>query len=368
MRSIKIKRAALMPTLAAAGLALALPLASHAASAAPTTASPPRVVTGGVSHVTGTSAALNGRINPRGQATTYYFQYGPTNVYGEQTSPASLAASTTTTAVSQTVAGLSAGYHYRILATNASGTEAGHDRTYSHKTKTRKVAFELPKTYQPTPLGGTFILSGTLTGTGNGDRPIVLQASPYPYSAPFTDVGSPILTTAAGAFSFRVANLSTSTKFRVATVGLPLVYSPVVPEQVAVRVALKVRLSAHKGLVRLYGTVTPAEVGAHVFFQLEKAPKAHAAPKGSEQPIKLEKPGKGTSEKEAGPTFVTKFSTKVKPGTRAISRFSAVVDISTGGRYRAFVEVAPGRVASGHSPSITLQAAAKTAPKKHKKS
>jgi len=370
MRSIKIRRAALVPAMAAAVLALALPLASQAASIASTKAASPHVATGGVSHVTGTSAVLNGRIDPHGLATTYYFQYGPTIAYGQQTAPASLTSTTKTTAVSQTVTGMLSGYHYRLIATNADGTQDGHDRTFSGKSKSRKVAFELPKTFEPVALGGAFTLSGTLTGTGNAYRPVVLQSSQYPYSAPFADVGSPILTSASGAFTFRVAKLSSATKFRVATVGSVPVYSAIVPEQVTVRVALKVRLSSRRGLVRLYGTVTPAEVGARVFFQLEKPPKAHAAPKGVEKPIKVEKVRKGSSEKpEPGPTFATKFSTRVKAGTRAISRFSAVVDIATTGRYRAYVEVTPGRLSSGHSPSITLHAPAptKATAKSHKR-
>jgi len=194
----------------------------------------------------------------------------------------------------------------------------------------------------------------------------VLQASPFPYRTPFANVGGPIATGATGAFSFRVAKLSTSTKFRVATVGALPVYSLVLTEQVTVRVTLKVRSTSRKGLVRLYGTVTPAEVGAHVFFQLEGTAKR---PKAEKE--KLDKPKKpGTSEKAAEksekPTFSSKFSTVVKRATRTISRFSAVVNIIDAGAYRAFVEVPPGPVASGHSQSIQLHAAPKKKSKKKK--
>ena len=48
----------------------------------------PIVATGGVAHVRGTSAVLNGTVDPHGAATTYYFQYGPTIAYGKQTTPA----------------------------------------------------------------------------------------------------------------------------------------------------------------------------------------------------------------------------------------------------------------------------------------
>ncbi len=349
--------------------ASALPLASPAATAKGTKPEAPHVATGEVSHVSGTSATLEGSVNPHNLATTYYFQYGPTVAYGAQTTPAGLAAGAATIKVSRSVTGLQPGYHYRLVATNTDGTKFGHDRTFTTKKKKEEAGFTLPKSFAPTPLGGVFILSGTLTGPGNANRAIVLQASPYPYSAPFADVGSPIVTNAAGRFSFRVANLSTSTRFRVSTLGSAPVHSLIVPAQVAVRVALKVRSSSHKGLVRLYGTVTPAEVGAHVFFQLETPPKTEKTVK-SEKPAKLEKPGKpgksgqsGKSEKAEeraeAPKFSTKFSTVVKRGTKTISRFSAVVNVRDSGHYRAFVEIRPGPFVSGHSQSVLLHAPAK---------
>jgi hypothetical protein len=361
MRGFGIKRTTALQALALASLALALPLASQAATGSnETRPGPPLVSTGGVGHVNGTSAVLEGSIDPRTLPTIYYFKYGPTTAYGQQTTPASLPAGTTRVKVAQAVTGFLSGYHYRLVATNAQGPKEGKDRTYTTKiTKRKKSGFELPKSFEPTVLGGTFILSGTLTGADNAMRSIVLQASPYPYRAAFANVGVPILTGATGSFSFRVGNLSTSTRFRVATVGPTPLYSLVLTEQVAVRVTLKARTTSHRGLVRLYGTVTPAEVGAHLFIQLEKT-KTAKAPKG-EKPDRPEKPGKSEkSEKsEEKPTFSTKFSGRVKKATKTISRFSVIVNIQDAGTYRVFVEVPPGPVASGHSQSITLKAPGK---------
>ncbi len=371
MSDFGIKRTTVLQVLALASVALALPLASQAATASNETRSgPPLVSTGGVGHVSGTSAVLEGSIDPRTLPTSYYFKYGPTSAYGQQTTPASLPAGTTRVKVDQAVTGFLSGYHYRLVASNADGPKEGKDRTYTVKvTKKKKSGFELPKSFEPTVLGGTFILSGTLTGTDNAERSIVLQASPYPYRAPFANVGAPILTGASGSFAFRVANLSTSTRFRVATVGPTPLYSLVLTEQVTVRVTLKARTTSHKGLVRLYGTVTPAEVGAHLFIQLEKT-KTAKAPKG-EKPDKPEKPGKSekSENSEEKPTFSTKFSGRVKKATKSISRFSVIVNIQDAGAYRAFVEVPLGPVASGHSQSITLKAPGKKAKSdKHSKS
>jgi hypothetical protein len=372
MSSFNIKRMTILPALALASVALALPLASQAAGTTGAEApAAPHVGTGGA-HASGTSTVLQGTINPHNLATTYYFQYGPTATYGSQTAPASLPAGATTVKVQQVVTGILPGYHYRLVASNAKGKRLGHDHVFNTAASKKKPAFALPKTYEPTLIGDAFVLNGTLTGLGNGNRAIVLQESPYPYTAAYVNVGSPILTSSTGHFSFRVADLRTSTKFRVSTVNVVPLRSPIVPEQVSVRVILKVRRSSQKGLVRLYGTVTPAEVGARVFFQLEKAPKgegeAGRAPK-TEKLSKLENPAKKkkSSEKtEKGPTFSTKFSAVVKPGTRAISRFSAIVNVRDTGNYRAYVAIGPGPLASGHSTGILLHAPESNKKKKKK--
>jgi hypothetical protein len=102
------------------GLALA---AGAAAAAAPT------AVTGPVTASGSTSATVGGTVNPNGQTTTWLVQYGKTTGYGTQTGTFNAGAGTTSTNVSTTLNGLSPGttYHYRIVATNATGTTQGAD-------------------------------------------------------------------------------------------------------------------------------------------------------------------------------------------------------------------------------------------------
>jgi hypothetical protein len=365
MSSYRIKRITVLPALALAGLALALPLASQAASGSAKTTPGPPLVSLEVARVTGTSAVLTGSVDPRTYATTYYFQYGPSSSFGQQTPSVTIpAGKNETIKVSQTVSGFLLGYHYRLVAENQIGQKKEtKERIYTVTPTKKKTKFVLPKTFQPTPLGGGFVLSGTLTGALSANREIVLQASPYPYTAPYVNVGTTLLTGPTGAFSFHVANMLSSTKFRLATVGAPSVLSRIVPELVTVRVVLKARSAGHKGLVRLYGTVTPAEVGAKVFLELEKVPKPKA-----DKPGKLEKPEKpGKAEKEASekpPAFSTKFDTTVKRATRTISRFSVVVSVRETGHYRALVQVKPGPLASGSSSTVLLHAPATQKKKK----
>jgi len=132
---------------------------------------PPTATTSSASNVSYSSAVLYGYVNAKGSATNYYFEYGTTSAYGAQSPLSPAGSATSTVKISQAIAGLQAAtkYHYRLVAMNGRGTREGRDRTYSLKTKTKtkakKSKFELPKTFQPTPLGGVFILSGTLTGT-----------------------------------------------------------------------------------------------------------------------------------------------------------------------------------------------------------
>lgn len=361
MGSLMSKRT-MAPRALAMAIAIAIPalLASSAASQASSSSEgrAPAVATGGARTV-GTSVVLSGSVNPHGLETSYYFQYGATNAYGSQTSTGKLPAGTAPEKVSQAAPGIKAGDHYRLVASNAKATNrTGKDRIYTgpkptkkRKTKPVKSLFELPKSFQPTVVGGAFVLSGTLTGADNGERQVVLQASPYPYSAVFADVGAPTVTGTTGRFSFRVAHLLTSTRFRVATVGAPTLYSYTLTQLAEVQVILNVRSSTRvKGLVRLYGTVSPTAVGARVLFQLEHTPKP--------KPTKSEKPEKApkSEEHEPIPTFTTKFSTVVKRATRRLSRFSLVAQIKDTGSYRAYVEMPAGPLASGHSLTIVLHA------------
>jgi hypothetical protein len=95
----------------------------------------PVVSTGNAQAVTATSATLTGTVNPEGEATTYYFEFGTTTAYGSTVpSPAADAGSgTADVSVSAASGSLapSTTYHYRVVATNSSGTRTGADRTFN---------------------------------------------------------------------------------------------------------------------------------------------------------------------------------------------------------------------------------------------
>ena len=93
----------------------------------------PAVTTDAASSVTPTSARLNGTITPNGQSTSWYFDYGTSTSYGARTAVKNAGSGTRATRVNASVTRLRTGvtYHYRLVATNASGTTVGRDRTFS---------------------------------------------------------------------------------------------------------------------------------------------------------------------------------------------------------------------------------------------
>lgn len=96
-------------------------------------ASSPTVATRGAINVGNTTAKLQATINPNGNQTSYTFQYGVTNAYGQVTKSHSVGKGTKTVSVSVAVGGLTPGtvYHYRVDASNKSGTAVGSDRKFT---------------------------------------------------------------------------------------------------------------------------------------------------------------------------------------------------------------------------------------------
>ena len=94
---------------------------------------PPTATTGAAVSIGHSSATLRGRVNPKGAKTSHYFEYGLTAAYGNRTASRTLAAGNRTRTVSAGLTGLQPGvtYHYRLVATNANGTDLGNDRTFT---------------------------------------------------------------------------------------------------------------------------------------------------------------------------------------------------------------------------------------------
>jgi len=129
--------------------------------------SPPPAVTGGTpSSEPSGGAALSGSVNPEGETTTAYFEYGldlsdrgpgASNVLYDQSTPVQQVGSDEVShLVVASISGLVPGalYHVRLVATSAAGTSLGPDQT-----------FTTPVPPPPPPVPGQSANAQTVSGT-----------------------------------------------------------------------------------------------------------------------------------------------------------------------------------------------------------
>lgn len=313
----------------AKGIAIALALGAFILTGAVASAATltPAVGTGGAGSVSFGSATLNGTVDPRGSDTSYYFQYGPTKAYGLQTGILDAGSGRRSVHVAIAIGGLQplTLYHYRLVAVNSHGFGYGGDKAFH----TTRVPLSLAILASPNPVlyGGTVTVQGTLSGTENGNREVVLQANPFPYTAGFANVGNPELTNAAGGFSFPVLGVVQGTQFRVVTATKAPVISPVAFEAVDLRVSAKAGRVGRHGKALFHGVVSPAMEHAEIAVMRE----VHGRQ-----------------------VFVA--GTKLRHHTTSSSRFSLLAKAKRGNIYRILVHLpGGGPISSTYSPPILVR-------------
>jgi len=95
-------------------------------------ANTPIIVTLPATNVTGTSATLNGTVNPNGLATEYHFNWGTSISYGNVTPVISAGAGSADVIVNEAINGLTPGstYHFQLVASNTDGIVNGIDFSF----------------------------------------------------------------------------------------------------------------------------------------------------------------------------------------------------------------------------------------------
>jgi len=120
----------------------------------------PILTTNRAAFITSFSATLKGSLSGDGLNTTFHFEYGTTASYGLTTAPQTQTGGTSGL-VSANINGLTAHttYHFRIVASNATGTNFGRDRTFTTLTLTG------PPVVTTNPATNVTAESATLNGT-----------------------------------------------------------------------------------------------------------------------------------------------------------------------------------------------------------
>lgn len=206
----------------------------------------------------GTSTAtLAASVNPERQATTVHFDYGTSTAYGSSTPETAIGASAAGVIVTAPVTGLApyTRYHFRVVATNATGVTRGRDRTFTTLRLPTAVSISL---LPSRPVWGTALtVLGTVAGAGAYRIPVALERSQFPFTAGFTQVGPTIRAGGTGRYAFTLPGIFTTTQLRVVTRTVVVAASSTATAAVAVKVGLRV-LRGHRRSVRVTGAVWPA--------------------------------------------------------------------------------------------------------------
>jgi hypothetical protein len=287
-------------------------------------AATPVATTGAAANVTFSSARVNGSVDPNSEATSYYVQYGTTKALGTNTAAVAVGGGKNPVRVSVDLAGLAptTRYHYRFVAQNPSGTALGKRRTFT--TRRQPLGVSLAATPNPIKLGSGTTLFGTLTGTGNAGRKIVLQGNSWPYTGGFKNATNEQLTNAQGGFSFPLLSVPVNTQYRVVMPERPGVASPIVTAGVKFYVRTKVsKRRVQRGRrVRFSGTINPARPGGQIAIQRKSSGR-----------------------------WVSINGTIVRSG----GRYSKRVKIRRGGSYRVWTGVVNAEYTSNHGRTIRLR-------------
>jgi hypothetical protein len=291
--------------------------------------SSPTVTTGNATAVKQHAATLHGTVRPNGANATWFFQYGTTTAYGSRTSNRTVSAGHGTQDVARTISGLLSGttYHYRLTATNSSGTTHGADNTFTTSGVVQFVTLGVND--NPVTFGHTVKFTGQVSGPNNGGAVVTLQAKPYPYTGQYLQVGNSVVANANGNFAFNVTPQANA-QFRAVTKrGGVDVFSAVILEKVKLSVSATISdTTPRKGSkVKFSGSVKPSHVGVTVRIQ----------------------------RRSSSGSYKTIAKTKTKAASTTRAKYSIRVRISKTARYRVKVSSGDGDHGTGYSKSHRIK-------------
>jgi hypothetical protein len=231
----------------------------------------PAVTTGAASNQSPNSATVAGSLNPNGRVSTWYFQYGTTKSYGARTTAQDAGSGTKRVPVSVALTGLQGKttYHYRLVATNSSGTNTGADKTF--KTPEAPTVSTIVVNPNPATYLKPVVVNGFLIGPRGGPgKQVALQGRAFPFTSDFAQIGNAVVTDANSGYQFVIGAFGTS-QLRLVDLSDKSIVSPVATLNVASQVSLYARrIGAHKRRIRFTGFVTPKGSAAAVVLERRK--------------------------------------------------------------------------------------------------
>jgi hypothetical protein len=194
-----------------------------------------------------------------------------TGALGAQTASAFAGAGNGAVRVAVPIGGLSpiTPYFYRLVAVSSAGATLGPKRTFV----TTKIPLSLRIAVTPDPVvySGLVQVKGTLAGTDNANREVVLQDDVFPFTGGFSDVSNPQITLSNGAFSFTIGQSLTNVEYRVVTTTSRQVVSPPAVETVSCDIVAHITRARRSHRFRIEGRVSPALNGTPVQFLRQTA-------------------------------------------------------------------------------------------------
>jgi phosphodiesterase/alkaline phosphatase D-like protein len=133
------------------------------------TTTAPTVSTGPATQLSTSGATLTGTVNPNGKKTTWYFQWGKSGSFTQQTKAETLAAGSTPQTVTATLTGLQPAtvYQYRLVASHTSGAtiDGSTELLMSYPTvRPYPTVTANTKPHHRRRLPAVFTTKGTITG------------------------------------------------------------------------------------------------------------------------------------------------------------------------------------------------------------
>jgi hypothetical protein len=289
-------------------------------------AAPPVAVTTAATNITPIGALLNGTVDPKGQETSAYFQYGATTKYTKKTTPGSVGAGVGPVPIYFGINGLKSNttYHFRVVGTSKGGTHFGKDRTLKTASPTSTPVF----TPNPVTWGETAFVSGQIIGSDVSAAQVSLFGRAFPFTDPLKQIGNTVLADSQGNYLFVLPAVLTTSQFEVQGKTSPAFTSSIQTLQVASKVTLGVAGKVRKGrAVRFHGVVQPPQDGTVVVIQ------------------KLRRNG----------TFANFATTTLTHRNDGFSGYSVRKRLGGTHTFRAVVESAGGAVVPGVSPTRTVR-------------